>query len=331
MVAALASSGIECHWFSGVGANPTTDEISAGAAAAREFHADVVLGLGGGSAMDGAKAIAVEATHPGKAWDYLWFREKQPSSATLPVIAVSTTSGTGSQLTQVAVITKTAERCKSAIYNDIILPRVAVVDPELMLSVPPRMTALTGFDALTHAFESFLHPNCDAFVSMMSREAISIVLKWLPVAVADGKNLEARSQMALADSLAGMCILRAGVTLPHGMGMAIGGLYPHVAHGQALAIVYPAFLGYTHAAAVPQFSWLAHQIDPATRALDDARAAAAAAALLTGFIERIGIAQKLRDVNVPESDLEALTDIPASSCPTTRAIRGSQHARRWRS
>ena len=105
-----------------------------------------------------------------------------------------------------------------------------------------------------------------------------------------------------------MCILRAGVTLPHGMGMAIGGLYPHVAHGQALAIVYPAFLGYTHAAAVPQFSWLAHQIDPATRALDDARAAAAAAALLTGFIERIGIAQKLRDVNVPESDLEALTD-----------------------
>ena len=188
VVASLASSGVESHWFSGVGANPTTDQISAGAAAAREFRADVVLGLGGGSAMDGAKAIAVEATHPGGAWDYLWFREKQPSSATLPVIAVSTTSGTGSQLTQVAVVTKTDERCKSAIYNDIILPRVAVVDPELMLSVPPRMTAFTGFDALTHAFESFLHPNCDAFVYMMAREAISIVLKWLPVAVGDGKE-----------------------------------------------------------------------------------------------------------------------------------------------
>ena len=170
------------------------------------------------------------------------------------------------------------------------------------------MTAFTGFDALTHAFESFLHPNCDAFVDMMAREAISIVLKWLPVAVADGKNLEARCQMALADSLAGMCILRAGVTLPHGMGMAIGGMYPHVAHGQALAIVYPAFLGYTHAAAVRQFAWLAHQIDPTTKSLDDAAAAAAAAPLLTRFLERIGIAQKLRDVNVPESELEALTD-----------------------
>jgi alcohol dehydrogenase class IV len=308
IVASLATSGIESHWFSGVGGNPTTDQISAGAVVAREFRADVVLGLGGGSAMDGAKAIAVEATHSGAAWDYLWFREKQPTSATLPVIAVTTTSGTGSQLTQVAVVTKTDERCKSAIYNDIILPRVAVVDPELMLSVPPRMTAFTGFDALTHAFESFLHPNCDAFVDMMAREAISIVLKWLPGVVADGKNLEARCQMALADSLAGICILRAGVTLPHGMGMAIGGMYPHVAHGQALAIVYPAFLAYTYAAAVRQFAWLAHQIDPSTKSLGDAAAAAAAAPLLTQFLERIGIAQKLRDVNVPESELEALTD-----------------------
>ncbi len=258
--------------------------------------------------MDGAKAIAVEATHPGGAWDYLWFREKQPSSATLPVIAVSTTSGTGSQVTQVAVITKTNEHCKSAIYNDIILPRVAVVDPELMLSVPPRMTAFTGFDALTHAFESFLHPNCDALVEMMAREAISIVLKWLPVAVGEGRNLEARSHMALADTLAGMCILRAGVTLPHGMGMAIGGMYPHVAHGQALAIVYPAFLDYTQAAAVRQFAWLARAIDPATRPLGETAAAAAAAPLLTRFIERIGVAQKLRDVDVPERELEALTE-----------------------
>ena len=84
----FAASGVESLWFSGVGGNPTTDQISAGAAAAREFRADSVLGLGGGSAMDGAKAIAVEATHPGTAWDYLWFRETQPSSATLPVVAV---------------------------------------------------------------------------------------------------------------------------------------------------------------------------------------------------------------------------------------------------
>jgi alcohol dehydrogenase class IV len=92
------------------------------------------------------------------------------------------------------------------------------------------------------------------------------------------------------------------------MGMAIGGMYPHVAHGQALAIVYPAFLGYTYAAAVRQFAWLAHQINPTTKSLDDVAAAAAAVPLLTRFLERIGIAQKLRDVNVPESELEALID-----------------------
>jgi alcohol dehydrogenase class IV len=305
--AILASAGVESEWFAGVGINPTTDQITAGAVSARAFGAQVVLGLGGGSSMDGAKAIAVEATHPGTSWDYLFFRDTKPTSATLPVIAVSTTSGTGSQLTQVAVVTKTDERCKSAIYNDIVLPRVAIVDPELMTSVPPRMTAFTGFDAFTHAFETFIHPGCNPYIEMMAREAITLVLKWLPKAIANGQDTEARYYMALADSLAGLCIRGAGVTLPHGMGMAIGGMYPHVAHGQSLAIVYPAFMEYTQAAAPRQFAWLARQLDPSATSLDDAKAAAMAPALLAQFIKEIGISQKLRDVAVPEKELDALT------------------------
>ena len=305
--AILAASGVESKWYSGIGVNPTTDQITGGAEAARAFSAQVVLGLGGGSSMDGAKAIAVEATHTDTCWDYLWFRETQPTSATLPVIAITTTSGTGSQLTQVAVVTKTDERCKSAIYNDMVLPRVAIVDPDLMTSIPPRMTAFTGFDAFTHAFETFIHPGCNPYIEMMAREAITLVLQWLPKAVANGNDTEARYYMALADSLAGLCIRSAGVTLPHGMGMAIGGMYPHVAHGQSLAIVYPAFMEYTQAAAPYQFAWLARQLDPAAASLDDVRAAALAPALLSGFIKAIGISQKLRDVAVPETELDALT------------------------
>lgn len=305
--AILVASGVESKWYSGIGVNPTTDQITGGAEAARAFGAQVVLGLGGGSSMDGAKAIAVEATHTDSCWDYLWFRETQPTSATLPVIAVTTTSGTGSQLTQVAVVTKTDERCKSAIYNDIVLPRVAIVDPDLMTSIPPRMTAFTGFDAFTHAFETFIHPGCNPYIEMMAREAITLVLKWLPKAIANGQDTEARYYMALADSLAGLCIRSAGVTLPHGMGMAIGGMYPHVAHGQSLAIVYPAFMEYTQAAAPYQFAWLTRQLDPSAASLNDVQAAALAPALLAGFIKEIGISQKLRDVAVPEKELDALT------------------------
>src|SRR5258706_469738 len=127
----LEAVGIQVEHFDGVIPNPTTDVITAGANMAKTFRADVILGVGGGSSMDSAKAIAVEATHPGSAWDYLFFKTP-PTEKTLPVIAVSTTSGTGSQVTQVAVITDTASKTKSAIYNSIVYPKVCIVDPDLM-------------------------------------------------------------------------------------------------------------------------------------------------------------------------------------------------------
>src|SRR5450759_3662285 len=121
----LQDAGVAVAHFDGVIPNPTTNVVSAGAAIAKAFGADVVLGLGGGSSMDTAKAIAVEAAHPGTAWDYLFFKTP-PTEKTLPVIAVSTTSGTGSQVTQVAVMTETKTKTKSAIYNSIIYPKVAI-------------------------------------------------------------------------------------------------------------------------------------------------------------------------------------------------------------
>src|SRR4030042_1000603 len=175
---------------------------------------------GGGWSMDTAKAIAVEATHPGTAWDYLFFREKQPTDKTLPVVAVTTTSGTGSHVTQVAVVTNPGEKNKSALYHSLLYPRTSIVDPDLMLTVPARVTSATGFDVFAHAFESYINPGGSPYTDMMALEAIAIVSKFLPVAVRNGRDLAAREGMAWADPRAGLSIANSGVTLPPGTGEA---------------------------------------------------------------------------------------------------------------
>jgi alcohol dehydrogenase class IV len=273
---------------------------------ARDFKADVVLGLGGGSSMDTAKAIAVEATHPGTAWDYLFFREKQPTERTLPVVAVTTTSGTGSHVTQVAVVTNPAEKNKSALYHALLYPRTSIVDPDLMLTVPPDVTAATGFDVFAHAFESFINPGGSPYTDLMALEALAIVSKALPAAVRNGRDLEARERMAWADTLAGLCIANSGVTLPHGIGMAIGGLYPHISHGEALAVVYPAILRYSYRAAPAKSASVGRIMDRKLVGESRLKAAKMSCAAIERFIHRIGLDRKLRELHIPEEELAAL-------------------------
>jgi alcohol dehydrogenase class IV len=304
--ASLEAAGVETAHFDGVVPNPTTESVTAGAEMAASCKADVVVGLGGGSSMDTAKAIAVEAVHDGTCWDYLWFRDTQPTEKTLPVIAVTTTSGTGSQVTQVAVVTKTSEKCKSAIYNPIVYPKAAVVDPELMVTVPRHVTASTGFDVFAHAFESYIHAGTSPYVGMMALEAIRLAAASLPEAVRDGSNIEARSAMAWADTLAGLCIANAGVTLPHGMGMAIGGMYPHVMHGEALAATYPDFMRYTFKSAVKEFAAVGRIFDKTLESAGDGAAAEKCCELLDAFLKEIGMWLDLKHFKVPEGELPEL-------------------------
>ena len=303
----LAAGGITTAHFDGVVPNPTTDCVSAGAAMARELGADVVVGIGGGSAMDTAKAIAVEATHPGTCWDYLFFKTP-PTLATLPVIAVSTTSGTGSQVTQVAVVTETATKTKSALYNSLLYPRVAIVDPELMVSVPPHVTASTGFDAFTHAFESYLHVGGSPYVDVLALEAIRLVVNHLPAAYDDGKDADARAHMAWADTLAGLCIANAGVTLPHGIGMTIGGQCPQVMHGEALAVTYPEFSRYTYACAIERFATVGRIFNPDLVAASDEQAAEGCCIEIDKFLKRIDMWLNLKQLGVTEDDVVEIAD-----------------------
>ena len=304
----LKASSVDVAHFDGVIPNPTTGVITAGARLAKEHRADVVLGLGGGSSLDAAKAIAVEATHPGTAWDYLFFREKQPTAATLPIVTVTTTSGTGSQVTQVAVVTNPAEKNKSALYNSLLYPKISIVDPELVRTAPPSVTASTGFDVFAHAFESYINPSGSPYTDLMALEAIRLVSRYLPKAVTDGSDLEARTSMAWADTLAGLCIANSGVTLPHGIGMAMSGLYPHVAHGRALAAVYPAMMRFTWPAAEIEFAAVARILDPALKSLSDGEAARRAGEEVDRLIRDINLWTRLEDFGIPEAEVRRLAE-----------------------
>ena len=304
----LRESGVAFEHFDGVVPNPTTDCVSAGADLAKELGADVVLGVGGGSSMDTAKAIAVEATHPGTAWDYLWFRDTPPTEKTLPIIAVTTSSGTGSQITQVAVVTNTAEKTKSAIFNNRIYPKVGIVDPALMVTVPPHVTASTGLDVFCHAFESYLHVNASPYTDLLALEAIRLVAEYLPTAVEDGSNVEAREAMAWADTLAGLCIANAGVTLPHGIGMTIGGYCPHVMHGEALAVTYPQFTRYTYPYAVDKFAAMGRIFNSDLKDEPDEVAAEKSCEVLDDFLKKIGMWLSLEGLGVSEEEVVLITD-----------------------
>lgn len=303
----LAAAGVACAHFDGVIPNPTTDVVSAGAKLAKEFGAQVVVGLGGGSSMDTAKAIAVEATHPGTAWDYNCHTEG-PTDKTLPIIAIGTTAGTGSQTTPCAVITKTSDKDKSAIWHRNIFPRVAIVDPEVTATMPKSVTAQTGFDAFCHNFEAYLSVNTDPLVEAMALDAIRIVAQYLPRALADGGDLEARSQMAWADTLGGLTNSSAGVTLPHGLGMQVGGHCPHVTHGQALAVFYPAFTRYTWPAAVEKFAAVGRIFDPGLKDLDDRAAAEKSCEVIDQFLKDIGLWISFQDLGVTKEDIRQIAD-----------------------
>lgn len=305
--ALLESAGLAVAHFDGVVPNPTTDSITAGAAVARQHQADLVVGLGGGSSMDTAKAIAVEATHAGTCWDYL-FDKAEPTEGTLPVIAVTTTSGTGSHVTQVAVATSVPGREKSYLCHRRLFPKLAIVDPDLMLTVPRQVSAMTGWDALTHAFEAYLHKSCSPYVGLMALEAMRLVAANLPPLLDDLGNAELRTQMAWADTLAGLCIANAGVTLPHCVGMAVSGRWPHVAHGASLAVVYPAFLRYTCPAAVPQFAAVGRILNPELSGATDEDAARRCCAEIDRLLKQIGLWIGLDDLDVPAADFDSLAD-----------------------
>jgi len=299
--------GVEVEHFKGVIPNPTTDSVNAGVEMAKSFGANCIIGMGGGSSMDTAKAIAVGATHEGKAWDYKLFA-KEISDNVLPVIAITTTSGTGSEVTCVAVVTNPAEQLKYALVSPYIFPKVSLIDPQLSMTVPSHVTASTGFDAFCHSFESLISINSSRMVDVLAYDSIKLVVKFLERAVKDGSDKEAREGLAWANTLGGLSIANSGTTLPHGIGMAIGGHAPYVMHGEALAIVYKNILEWTWDVEIEKFAKVARIFNPELSKSDDKKAAESLSIEVEKFMKKIGMDLTFESKGVPFETLEAIAD-----------------------
>lgn len=259
----LHRAGVETEVFDGIMPNPTVENADAGARAARKYEADFLVALGGGSVMDCSKAIALLATNDGDLWDYisLGSGKGQPiTNRPLPIVAITTTAGTGSETDPCGVITKEDTNEKSFIMHPALFPVLAIVDPELMLSVPPQFTAFQGFDALFHSVEGFISSGANLASDMHAREAIRNIAEYLPRAVKDGSDLEARTRVAFANTLSGAVMTLTLLTSEHGLEHALSAYHPNLPHGAGLIMISKAYFSYfvRHHGCDDRFIELAH-------------------------------------------------------------------------
>jgi len=235
----LSRAGIRCAAFR-ITREPTTDDVGAGLAVAREAGADVMVAVGGGSVLDGAKAIAALLANGGEPLDYLEVigagrRIEKPS---VPLVAVPTTSGTGSEVTRNAVLASPEHRVKVSLRSVRMLPRLALLDPVLTVSVPPRVTASTGLDALTQVLEPFVSARANPMTDALCRDALSRAARSLRRAYDDGRDLDAREDMALVSLYGGMALANAGLGAVHGFAGPLGGMLG-APHGELCAGLLP--------------------------------------------------------------------------------------------
>lgn len=232
----LQNAGLEPRMFEGFGPNPKDFESLEGLKLAQEYETDLLIGVGGGSSMDVAKTIGILQTNGGKPLDYSGIGlVKKPL---VPLIAVPTTSGTGSEVTFCAVATDTESRVKVNIISPYLAPSVALIDPMLTRTVPPSVTAATGMDAFCHAFESYTCTLANPLTEGLALYAMELVGRYLERAVADGDDMEARTKMQFASTIAGVAFTNSDCLAAHCMGESIGGMVD-MPHGVACAIFLP--------------------------------------------------------------------------------------------
>ncbi|SFU54207.1 iron-containing alcohol dehydrogenase [Alicyclobacillus macrosporangiidus] len=286
--AILSDAGVSSVVYSRVDTEPTDTYVAEALAVLQEEGCDLLVAIGGGSCIDTAKAVAVVATNGGYIGDYMGGRKPIPH-APIPVIAIPTTAGTGSEVTDATVITNTAEDIKMMIKHPAFLPAVAVVDPLLTLSSPPSVTAATGVDALCHAIEAYISRRAQPMTDTLALTAIDDIVKHLRRAYQDGQDVEARERMAVAAMLAGAAFSNASVCLVHGMSRPIGAVF-HVPHGVSNAMLLPAVLEYTLDAAVGRLAVIARIVNPTLADVSDRDAAVA----LVADVKRL-----CRELNIP--------------------------------
>jgi len=293
--------GVEC--YDQVMADPDIVCFEACLEMAKKQKFDLIVGVGGGSSMDIASITSVLLTNPGTVYDYLGINlVKNPG---IPTILIPTTAGTGAEVTPNAILTDTKEKLKKAVVSPYILPRVAMIDPMLTVSMPPSVTSSSGIDALTHAVESYTSNNATILTDLFAKEAMVMIGRSLRTAVAHGNNLEARYDMAIGSLYAGISLANAGVTAVHALAYPLGGTF-NVAHGIANGLLLPYVMEFNVLGNIPKFAKIAQFLGEKIDHLPLLEQAYQAPKAVKAIYRDLKIPQSLTELKVPKEGIPAM-------------------------
>jgi alcohol dehydrogenase class IV len=319
--APLSEEGVAVEIFSEGEPEPSLAAAERCIAAARQARPDALLGLGGGSNMDLAKITAVVLAHGGGPRDFVG-DDKIPGPV-FPLICVPTTAGTGSEVSAASVLTDGDNHIKVGVLSNYLRPRVAVVDPHLTMSCPPKVTADSGIDALTHAVEAYTAVDNETFPlphgertvyqgrhpmgDLLAEQAIGLIGRYLRRAVANGNDLEAREGMALGASLAGMAFSNVGVAAVHALEYPVGGAV-HCSHGAGNGLLLPHVMRFNLPARLPHFARIAQLLGEDVAGLGERQAAERAVTAVERLRDAIGVPRRLRDLGLTEGQLRPFAE-----------------------
>ena len=306
ITAPLEAAGIPYTLYDNIDPEPGLRLADQGYQTAKTNGCDCVIGAGGGSAMDVAKAVAILLTNGGKAADYLGLDKIE--KAGVPKIMVPTSAGTGAEVTFTAVFINEETGSKGGMNGAPLYPEAAILDPALTLSLPPRVTAYTGIDALTHALEAYTSTQAHLISEMYSLEAIDLISRNLPQAYANGANLKARSAMLMGSLLGGKALATAGVGLVHAMAYPMGGMFG-IAHGLANAVLLPYVVEYNLIGNLDKFATLASVLGKKTDDMTTREAAERCVEALFELNADVGIPATLEDLDIPADQIPEMARI----------------------
>ncbi|HAT4134344.1 L-threonine dehydrogenase [Clostridium perfringens] len=317
----LDNKNIEYAIYDETKPNPTVKNVNDGLALLKEKECDFVISLGGGSAHDCAKGIALLATNSGEIKDYEGVdKSKKPQ---LPMVGINTTAGTGSEMTLFAIITDEERHIKMALVDKHLTPIIAVNDPMLMLAMPKSLTAATGMDALTHAIEAYVSTAATPITDACAEKAIELISNYLVNAVENGQDVEARDMMAYAEYLAGMAFNNASLGYVHAMAHQLGGFY-NLPHGVCNAILLPHVQEYNKSTSASRLAKIAKIMGRNIEGLTDEQGADLCIDMIKSLSQTIGIPEGLGVLGVKESDFETLaTNALNDACSLTNPRKGN--------
>jgi len=306
IVQPLMAADLPYELYTRVDPEPGLALADKGAELARQAGADCVIGAGGGSAMDVAKAVSILLTNGGQAEDYLGLGKiKKPG---VPKIMVPTTAGTGAEVSFTAVFINERTKSKGGMNGDPLYPEAALLDPELTVSMPPKVTATTGIDAFTHAIEAYVSVQASAMSDMYATQAMRLISTNLGKAYANGGNIEARYNMLLGSLLAGKALATAGVGLVHAMAYPLGGMFG-IPHGLANAVLLPYVLDYNLIGAPEKYAAVAELMGCDISGLNAREAANCLVHAVYGLNMDIGIPATMADLDIPTDKIPAMAQI----------------------